>query len=97
MTLTDQQRRHLKGLGHRLRPVVMVGQAGLKDTVLAEIDAALTHHELIKVKIAGNDRELRDRQIEEILAASRADLVDRVGQMAVLFRRNPKRPRVALP
>jgi RNA-binding protein len=97
MALTDQQRRHLKGLAHHLKPVVMVGQAGLKDTVLAEIDAALTFHELVKVKIAGDDRELRGRQIEEILAASRADLVDRIGQMAVLFRRNPKRPRIALP
>jgi RNA-binding protein len=97
MALNDQQRRHLKGLGHHLKPVVMVGQAGLKDTVLAEIDAALAFHELIKVKIAGDDRELRGRQIEAILAASRADLVDRIGQMAVIFRRNPKRPRIALP
>ena len=57
MPLSDSQRRHLRGLAHHLKPVVMVGQDGLKASVLAEVDAALTDHELIKVKVAAADRE----------------------------------------
>jgi RNA-binding protein len=97
MALTDAQRRHLRGLAHHLKPVVLMGQQGLKDTVLAEIDGALTHHELVKVKVAAEDREDRAGIIATIVAGTGADLVQTIGHMAVLFRRNPKRPRVALP
>lgn len=97
MALTDSQRRHLRGLAHHLKPVVLMGQAGLKDTVLAEIDGALTHHELVKVKVAAEDRDDRAGVIAAIVAGTGADLVQTIGHMAVLFRRNPKKPRVALP
>jgi RNA-binding protein len=97
MALTDPQRRHLRGLAHHLKPVVLMGQHGLKDTVLSEIDGALTHHELVKVRVAGEDRDERASTIEAIVAANGADLVQTIGHVAVLFRRNPKKPRVALP
>jgi RNA-binding protein len=97
MALTDPQRRHLRGLAHHLKPVVLMGQHGLKDTVLSEIDGALTHHELVKVRVAGEDRDERASTIEAIVAATGADLVQTIGHVAVLFRRNPKKPRVALP
>ncbi|MCU0233692.1 MAG: ribosome assembly RNA-binding protein YhbY, partial [Thermoanaerobaculales bacterium] len=94
MALTDPQRRHLRGLAHHLKPVVLMGQHGLKDTVLSEIDGALTHHELVKVRVAGEDRDERASTIEAIVAATGADLVQTIGHVAVLFRRNPKKPRV---
>ena len=97
MALTDAQRRHLRGLAHHLKPVVLMGQQGLKDSVLAEIDGALTHHELVKVKVAAEDRDDRAGIIAAIVASTGADLVQTIGHMAVLFRRNPKKPRVALP
>ena len=97
MPLSDNQRRHLRGLAHRLRPIVMVGQDGLKDSVLAELDAALTAHELVKVKVAAGDREERAGMIAELAAASGAELVQSIGHMATLFRRNPKKPKIALP
>lgn len=97
MALTDPQRRHLRSLAHHLKPVVLMGQHGLKDTVLAEIDGALTHHELVKVRVAGEDRDERASTVEAIVAATGADLVQTIGHVAVLFRRNPKKPRVALP
>ena len=52
MNLTTKQKQYLKGLAHNLKPVVMLGQHGLTEGVLAEIDAALNHHELIKVKVS---------------------------------------------
>ena len=96
MKFTEQQLKHLRGLAHKLKPVVMVGQHGLKETILEEIENALEFHELIKVKISVGDRDMRDEIIETILEDSRATLVQRVGNMATLFRRNPKKPKIVL-
>lgn len=56
MILNNKQKQYLKGLAHSLKPVVLLGQHGLTEGVLAEIDLALNHHELIKVKVASEDR-----------------------------------------
>jgi len=77
--------------------VVIVGQAGLTDPVLAEVGLALDSHELIKVKVNAADRDARAGLVERLTSETGAELIQRVGQMAVLFRRNPKRPRIALP
>ena len=58
-TLSPRERAHLKARAHALEPVVHVGNAGITDTVVAEVDRALTAHELIKVKVASDDREAR--------------------------------------
>jgi len=77
---------------------VTIGQAGLTDRVLAEILGALDHHELLKVKLAAGDRELRDAMIDEMVESSDSELVNRVGNVAVLYRPNPKkRSPIALP
>jgi len=96
MTLSDRQTRHLRGLGHHLKPVVWVGQHGLSDAVLTEIGVALDAHELIKVKIAA-ERAERSRLATEICDRTAATLIHSIGQMIVLFRRNTTKPRVALP
>ncbi len=75
----------------------MVGHDGLKDSVLAELDAALTAHELVKVKVAAGDRDERAGMVAALVTASGADLVQSIGHMATLFRRNTKKPKIALP
>ena len=97
MTLNESQKKHLRGLAHTIKPVVMVGQHGLKDTIFEEVEIALDAHELIKIKVSVGDREERDEIIQEICTRSDALLVQRIGNIAILFRRNPKRPRVELP
>jgi RNA-binding protein len=97
-TITEKQRRWLKGEAHALKPVVMIGQAGLTAGVLAELDLALSHHELLKVKVAAGDREVRDAIITPMVERSGATLVNRIGNIAVLYRANPKKPSpLALP
>lgn len=96
MALTNHQRKYLRGLTHDLDPVVMVADKGLSDNVRAEIEQALEHHELIKVKIRA-DRDQRKRWIEEITRSFRADLVHQIGQVACFYRRHPEKPQVALP
>ena len=89
LSLTPRQRAYLKGRAHALQPVVFVGQAGLSDTVLAELDRALTAHGLIKVKLAGAGRDDREALTSEICAKSGAAAVQNVGRVLVLWRPRP--------
>ncbi|KHF24869.1 ribosome assembly RNA-binding protein YhbY [Solemya velum gill symbiont] len=97
MTISASQKRHLRSLAHHLKPVVTVGQHGLSENVFNELEIALDFHELVKVKISGADREDKKAMIEEIGETCGADLVQTIGHVAVFFRRNAKKPKVALP
>ncbi|HOP17746.1 MAG: ribosome assembly RNA-binding protein YhbY [Chromatiaceae bacterium] len=96
MKLSEPQKRHLRALGHHLKPVVWIGQHGLKDSVVAEIELALDAHELIKVKIAA-DRDTRAELSAQICERTTATQIHAIGQMIILFRRNHKHPKIALP
>ena len=96
MSLSNTQIRHLKSLAHHLKPVVRVGQHGIRESVLEELEQALDAHELIKVKVVAEKAE-RIALIQQLTEASGAQLVQHIGQMAVLFRRNEKKPKVVLP
>ena len=97
MPIDQKQRRHLKGLAHHLKPVVMIGQHGLTEAVTAELAQALESHELIKIRISGADREQRKAMIEQICAASGADFIHAIGHVAVIYRRHPRQPKIVLP
>ena len=89
-TLTSAERRELRARAHHLNPVVMVGESGATPAVLHEIDIALKSHELIKIRILGDDRERRERLDAEICAALGASPVQAIGKMLVLFRERPE-------
>ena len=97
MKITPTLQRHLRGLSHHLKPVVMIGQKGLTDSVLAEFREALAHHELIKVKVSAGDRGERDEIIKRLCDDAEAHLVHRIGHVAVLFKRNHEAPKLELP
>lgn len=80
--------RQLRAIGHRLKPVVTVAGNGLSDSVNAELERALADHELIKVKVAVGDRDSRDSVIAELLDAHGAELVQRIGNIALIMRRS---------
>ena len=86
--LTAAERKALKALAHRLEPVVLVGAKGLTDEVVKEIDGALKAHELIKVRAAALDREERQAALGEILQRANAELIQQVGKVFVLYRKN---------
>lgn len=89
ITLTPVQRRELKARAHHLEPVVIIGDAGITPAVLSEIDANLKSHQLIKIRVHGDDRDARLRMIGEISAALDARLVQHVGKILVMFRPKP--------
>jgi RNA-binding protein len=84
------KKKKFKSDAHSLKPVVMIGQAGLTAAVLAEIESALDVHELIKVKIRA-ERDERKAICDEICASTKAELVQSIGQIIVIYRLNPKK------
>ncbi|CAI8209556.1 MAG: RNA-binding protein [Marinobacterium sp. xm-d-530] len=94
MSLTTDQKKRLRTRAHTLNPIVMVGGNGLTENVQLEVDRALEDHELIKVKFAVGDRDLKRELIKELVTVVEAELVQEIGNVAVLFRAsdepNPK-------
>ena len=91
MNLSEAQKKYLRGRGHALKPLIMVGESGLSDSLLAEYESTLDHHELIKVRVRVGDREARDVMIEKLCQDSRATLVQRIGNVALVYRANPQK------
>ncbi|MFM1887580.1 MAG: hypothetical protein RL026_2737 [Pseudomonadota bacterium] len=97
MQLNEKQRRHLKGLAHALKPVILIGNAGVSDPVVAETARALHDHELIKVRLPGLPREERDAALAGLAERTGSAMVTRIGHIAVLYRPRPDLPRIVLP
>lgn len=91
MNLSESNKKYLRGLGHELKPLVMVGDAGLSKSLLAEFESTLDHHELIKVRVRVGDRKARDEIIEKLCSEGAAALIQRVGNVALLYRPNLKK------
>ena len=90
MPLTEQQKKRLRGLGHNLKPVILVGAGGLSDSLREEFERSLEHHELMKVKVSLGDRDDRDAALRTLCEHSGAELVQRVGNVGLLFRKKTK-------
>ena len=88
--LTAAERRALRARAHLLDPIVMIGGAGLTPAVLKEIDLALKSHELIKVRMLGDDRSARAGAFESICMALDASPVQLIGKILVLYRPAPE-------
>jgi RNA-binding protein len=96
MALNAKQRKHLKALAHRRKPVVQVGNAGITAAVIKEIELALERHELLKIRLPGVERAARTNMLKTICEAAAADAVQEIGRMAVIYRPAEK-PRLKLP
>lgn len=82
--------RQLRAIGHKLKPIVTLGNSGLTEGVLTELNRALNDHELVKVKINGDDREERAQLIEKMAQDCSAEVIQKVGKTALLLRRNSR-------
>lgn len=96
LNITPEQRRFLRAQAHHLNPVVMIGDAGLSESVLKEIERSLTSHELIKIKAHQGDKEARDALLEEICASLEAAPVQHIGKILVVYK-PAETPKLALP
>jgi RNA-binding protein len=97
IALTPAQNRFLRGQAHDLKAMLQVGGKGVTDAVVAEVSAALEHHELIKVRVAAEDREAREAIVADLATRTDAALVQRIGHVAILYRPNEEQRRIVLP
>jgi RNA-binding protein len=95
--LSDAQRKYLRRLGHDRNPIVLVGQGGISPNLVAELDRALTDHELVKVRARVGDRDVRDGILDELAKATGAELVQRIGHVALYYRPWKDKPGILLP
>ena len=97
MTLTSSQNRYLRGLAHQTKAVILLGAKGATAAVVKQLDEALDHHELVKVRLSGGDKSARQSQTDALADGTHAEAVHHVGHTVLLFRRNAEAPKIALP
>jgi RNA-binding protein len=95
--LTGKQRRHLRSLGHELKPVVQVGKDGIDEGLIKAVDQALTDHELIKLKIGENADVERHEAADAIAAQTKSEVAQVLGNTVLLYRPHPDDPQITLP
>ena len=93
--LTGRQRQHLRGLGHHLQPVVLVGQRGISENLMENVSSALLSHELIKVKV--HDSDDMPEVAQHIHDHTSAQLVQKIGKVMLFFKAHPDEPKIKLP
>lgn len=94
--LTEKQRRYLRSMAHHRKVIVMLGQYGLTENVVSEVDLALQHHELVKVRISSSEREARHALITQIAERTNSEIIQEIGHLGIFFRR-AKKPTIVLP
>jgi RNA-binding protein len=97
MELSERQRKYLRGLGHALKPVVLLGQGGMTPAVVNEAKRALNDHELIKVRFRGAEREARDTGFASLASETGSALVHRIGHTALFYKRRADGPGIVIP
>ena len=95
--LTSAQNRFLRGQAHGLKALLQVGGKGVTPALVAELDIALEHHELVKVKVAAEDHDARDAMIAALAEGTGSALVQRIGHTAVLYRPSIDHRQIVLP
>ena len=96
MSLNRQQIKYLRGLAHPLPAIVTIGGSGLSDSVMAELESTLDHHEILKIKISSDNRELRKKFAQDICSATGADEVQQIGKVLIIYRPS-KKNKIKLP
>lgn len=97
IALTPAQTRFLRGQAHDLKALLQTGGKGVTPAFLAELDEVLERHELVKVKVGADDREVRDAMIAEIVGQTGSALVQRIGHTAILYRPSKEKRQIVLP
>ncbi len=86
--LTNNQKKYLRGIAHGLNPMIMIGANGVTESLMAELESTLAHHEILKIKIASADRDERKEIIQHLVKESGALLVQTIGKICVIYRQN---------
>jgi RNA-binding protein len=97
VALSEKQKKHLRRLAHPMSPIVMLGNAGLTEGVINELDRALNDHELVKVAARVGDRVSRDTALGDLAQRTSSEIVQRIGHVGVFYRRRAELPKILIP
>jgi len=97
VTLSEKQKKFLRGLAHGRHALVQIGKEGYTAALAKEMDGALTAHELVKVRARVGDRDERDAAFAQLAQASASELVQRIGNVGVFFRPRKEKSKIILP
>lgn len=97
MALTEKQKKHLRRLAHPMSPIVMLGNAGLTEAVVGELERALNDHELVKVSARVGERTRRDAALDEMASRTASEIVQRIGNVGVFYRRRKDLAKILIP
>ena len=97
MSLNNKQIRFLRAQAHSMKPVVLIGGAGLSDNVINEINQALDDHELIKVRVNAEDRDKKSEMIDSIIRQTECIHIQTIGHIGIFYRQNKKNPVIEFP
>jgi RNA-binding protein len=97
MSLNNKQIRFLRAQAHSMKPVVLIGSAGLTDNVINEINQALDDHELIKVRVNAEDRDKKSKMIDSIIRQTECIHIQTIGHIGIFYRQNKKNPVIEFP
>ncbi len=97
MKLNNKQTKFLRKLAHKLSSIIIIGQNGLNNNVIAELNSTLLHHELLKLKIKANTKDEKQIIINKILILTKAQLVQTIGSVLVIYKPFDKNPLIILP
>jgi RNA-binding protein len=95
--LSEKQKKYLRRLAHPMSPIVMLGNAGLTLGVAQELDRALNDHELVKVSARVGERTARDAALDDLAVKTSSEIVQRIGNVGVFYRRSAQMPKILLP
>lgn len=96
MTLTGKQKNYLRGIAHTMNPIVMIGGKGLTEAVMNEVELALNHHELVKIKLPSNSKSEKVALLAQITSQSNSQPVQLIGRVGVIYRAGDE-PKITLP
>ncbi len=96
MSLSGKQKNYLRGLAHNINPIITIGNNGLSEAVLSELENALDHHELLKIKLPASDKTLRTSLVATICVKTNSTPVQMIGRVSVVYRQSAD-ARITLP
>ena len=97
MKLNETQKKYLRGKGHLLKPIITISSEGLSQPLIDEYESTITHHELIKIRIRNHDRESKNIIFDQLCEQTSAQLVGKIGNIALVYRLNKENQKIKLP
>jgi len=94
--MKESHKKILRGLGHKIKPIVTIGSLGLSESLINEYESSINHHELIKIRFRDHDRSTKDNVLDQLCKRTRSQLVSKIGNIALMYRENKKNPKIRL-